>query len=213
MGRYAYRPPPRRPREGRGCLPTLAALIAAAAVLVLVYAFAIRPMVSRRVADRIAGPAAPVPTLMATGAPAAPPAAGQAGPQVVEQAGAVMPTAVAALPPGQVVVSDADINGMIAARPDAIAPLEGASVTFTGGLATARISAYGLSSSATLGLAAQDGRVVVTSAQLDAPLSYVISGPEVAAALADRLNAELAAQGRRVDELRIEEGRLVLVTS
>jgi hypothetical protein len=31
--------------------------------------------------------------------------------------------------------------------------------------------------------------------------------------LAERLNAELTAQGRRIDAVRIEEGRLILVTS
>lgn len=211
MGRQAYRRAPRRPRERRaGCFNGAAALAFLLALIVLVYAFALRPLLSRAVADRIAGPAAPVPTLMATGAPQAPqPAAAQA----VEQAGAVMPTAVAALPRGQVVVTAADLNSLIAAQPAAIAPLESASVSFGAGVVRAQIGAYGLSSAATLGLAAQDGKVVITSAQLDPPLSYVISGDQIARALAERLNAELAAQGRRVDELRIEEGQMILITS
>lgn len=211
MGRYAYRQPPRRPRQGNGCLPVLLAALVIGGLLALIYAVALRPLFSQAVADTIAGPAAPVPTLMAAGAPQ--PQAQPPGQAVVEQAGSVMPDAVAALPPGQLVISDSDVNDLIAARPEAIAPLDGASVSFTPGAARAQISAYGVSSTATIGLAAQDGRVIVTSAQLDAPLSYLISGPDIAAALADRLNAELAAQGRRVEELRIEEGQLILVTS
>lgn len=210
MGRYAYKQSPRRPRESGGCLQGLVAVLFIGALVALIYAFALRPLISRSVADSIAGPVAPVPTLMATGVPQPAP---QAADQAVEQAGAIMPTAVAALPPGRLVVSEADLNSLLAARPEAIAPLDSASVRFTAAGAEARLSAYGLTSSATIGLAAQDGRVVVTSAQLGAPLSYVVSGPELAGALADRLNAELAAQGRRVDELRIEEGQLVLVTS
>lgn len=210
MGRYAYRQPARRRREGGGCLQGFAALLFLVALIALIYAFALRPLVSRSVADQIAGPAAPVPTLMTTGAPQP---TLQAVDQAVDSAGALMPTAVAALPSGQLVVTDADINGLLAARPEAIAPLDSASVRFTAGAAEAQIGAYGLSSTATVGLAAQDGRVVVTSARLGAPLSYLVSGAEIAGALADRLNAALAAQGRRVDELRIEEGQLVLVTS
>lgn len=200
MGRYAYS----RRRERRrqpGCLAALFALLLLGGLAVLVYMLAGRPTLSRAVADEIVG--GPVPTLMP---------AGQAEAQVVEQAGAVLPTAVAALPSGALVVSDADINGFLASRPEAIAPLEQVSLQFTGGKARAQLTAYGVSSVATVGLAAEGGRVVVTDASVDAPLSYVLSGPELAATLAERLNAELAAQGRTVDELRIEEGQIVLVT-
>lgn len=209
MGRYANSRPARRRREGGGCMQGLAALLFIGILLVLIYALAVRPMLSRAVAERIGGPVGPLPTLMPTGAPAPQ----QAAEQAIEQASAALPGAVAALPAGEVAITDADINAMIAAQPGAIAPLDAASVRFTDGAARAQISAYGLSSAVTVALAAQDGQVVVTSAKLDAPLSYLLSGDELARALADRLNAELAAQGRRVDELRIEEGRLVLVTS
>jgi hypothetical protein len=200
MGRYAYNQRRARRRQP-GCLSALLALIFLGSLALLVYALAGRPTVSRAVADGIVG--APVPTLIPQGETQA---------QVVEQAGAVLPTAVAALPPGALVVRDADINGFLAAQPAAIAPLEQVSVQFTGGLARAQVRAYGLSSVATVGLAAEGGRVVVTEAAVGAPLSYVLSGPELAATLAERLNAELAAQGRSVDELRIEEGQIVLVT-
>jgi hypothetical protein len=205
MGRYAYRQ--QRSERGRpGCRNALFALIFVGCLAVLVYAFAVRPLLTRAVADELAG--APVPTLIP-----AQPVQPQAATAVAGQADAVLPTALAALPAGELVVTEDEVNSFIASRPDAIQPLDSLSLRFTPGNVVAQISAYGVSSGATIGLAAQDGQVVVTSATVDAPLSYVLSGPDLARALADRLNAELTAQNRRVDDLRVEEGRLVLVTS
>jgi hypothetical protein len=195
-------------RRGRGgCAGALLAVVFVAALCVIVYAFALRPAISRQVGEQIGG--GPVPTMM----PQQPNPPADIGAAVEEQADAALPGAVAALPPGELVVTDDELNGFIAANPEALAPLEQASVSFTGGQAVAEIGAYGLSSSAAVGLAAQDGRVVVTSAAIDGPLALVLSGDDLARSLADRLNAELAAQGRSVDEIRVEEGQIVLVTS
>ncbi len=208
MGRYAYRERRRGRRRG-GLAGALLAVLFVAALCALIYALAIRPAVSRQVAEQIGG--GPVPTLMPQGP--APAAQSGLGAAVEEQAGAALPGAVAALPPGELVVSEEEVNGYIAANPQALAPLERASVSFTGGQAVAEIGAYGLSSTAAVGLAAQDGRVVVTSANISGPLAMVLSGDDLARSLADRLNAELSAQGRSVEELRVEEGQLVLVTN
>ena len=213
MGRYAFRE--RRQRRGRGgCLNAFLALVFVGALLVLVYTVALRPMLTRAVAEQITG--GPLPTLMPqseAGGQSAPGGQSEAGAAVLEQAGAVLPDAVAALPAGELVVSEADVNGFLAAHPDAIAPLDSATVSFTGGRAVAQIRAFGLRSSASVSLAAQDGRLVVTEVRVQPPLSLVVSGPELASALADGLNAELATQGRRIEDVRIEEGQLVLVTS
>jgi Na+-transporting methylmalonyl-CoA/oxaloacetate decarboxylase gamma subunit len=181
------------------------AVLFLAVLTLLVYALAGRPAVSRAVVDEIVG--APVPTT----ASAAPTTAAREA-EMVAQANAVLPEAVAALPAGELVVSEQDLNSFLAARPEAIAPLEQLRLRFTEGQARAEIGAYGLSSEASVSLAAQDGKLVVTNAVVGAPLSYMLSGPELAAALADRVNAELAAQDRTIDEIRIEEGQLVLVT-
>lgn len=174
-----------------------AALLFIAALLLLVYTFGLRPMLSRAVADRIAPP--PVaPAVTADGA---------------GRVDGLLPTAIAALPSGEVVLTEDRANDFLAARPDALAPLEAARLSFSDGRASATIRAYGVSSSASVALAADQGRLVVTSARLEPPLAYVLSADELARLLAERLNAELNAQGRRIDEVRIEEGRLILVTS
>jgi hypothetical protein len=205
MGRYAYSER-RAPRRRNGCLQAFFALVFVGCLAVLIYAFALRPALTRAVADQIAG--GPVPTLMPAGQ-----APGQAEAQVVEQAEGVLPDAVAALPAGELVISEDDVNGFLAARPEAVAPLDQVSLAFTPGAVQAEIAAYGVSSSATVGLAAQDGQVVVTSVSVEPPLAYVLSGSELAATLAERLNAELAAQGRRVEQLRVEQDQIVLVVT
>lgn len=199
MSYRSSRGPRRRPSEGRGCLGTLVLLVVFVLLLLAAYGVLARPAISsyigERAAEQIGGG----------------PAAGVEG-QIVDQAGQAIPGAVAALPPGELVVSEQDANGFIAANPGALGPLERAQVRFSGGRAYADVSAYGVSGLASAGLAAQGGQVVVVDAQIDGPLGLALSGQELADALAGRLNAELAAQGRSVSEVRVEEGRLVLIT-
>ncbi|MEI8165715.1 MAG: hypothetical protein WCG26_05030 [Chloroflexales bacterium] len=210
---------PSRRREGGGCGRRLGALLFSVCLLVLIYNYALKPMLSRAIADQLAGPINPLPTLMPVGA--APPAALPTGvpsslvpasaAAAMAQAAALLPSAVAALPSGELAISEGQINALIAARPNAIAPLERASISFADGSAVADIGAYGLSSTATVALTVQDGRLVVTSARINGPLALLVSGDTLARALADRLNAELGAQGRRIDSLQIEAGQLMLV--
>ncbi|MGB9632694.1 MAG: hypothetical protein ACPL8I_05170 [Chloroflexaceae bacterium] len=191
--------PPQPARDAgarRGCLRGCAALLFVAALLLLVYTFGLRPMLSRAVADQIAPLSAA--TAVAAGG---------------GRLDGLLPGAIAALPPGEVVLTEERANDFLAARPDAIAPLEAARLSFNDGRASATISAYGVSSAASVTLAADQGRLVVTSARLEPPLAYVLSADELACLLVERLNAELTAQGRRIDEVRIEQGRLILITS
>jgi glucose/arabinose dehydrogenase len=204
MGRSTYA----ERRRGRGgCAGALLAIVFVAALCALVYAFALRPAVSRAVGEQISG--GPAPTMM----PQQPNPPADIGAAVEEQADAALPGAVAALPPGELVVTEEEVNGYIATQPEMIAPLDSASLRFVPGQAVIAISAYGMHSIATVSLAAQGGRLVVTDVAIDNPLGLMISGDDLARPLAERLNAELATQGRSVEELRIEEGQLVLVTS
>jgi len=195
---YQYSRAPRRaPRQGPGCLGAVAWFGVILLALIAVYGLLARPALSSYLGQR-----------------AAEQLGGQSGleGQIVDQAGQALPGAVAALPPGELVIDEQQANGLLAANPEALGPLDRAQVRFSGGRAFADVSAYGVAGVASTGLAAQDGRLVAVDAQLDGPLGLVLSGGELANALVGRLNAELASQGRAVSDVRVEEGRLVLVT-
>ena len=211
MGRQANQSPARRQR--RGCLGGLFALLVIIGLLALGYIFVLKPMLSSAIADQLVGPAKPSVSALASSSQAPPGAIGSAQNAALDQAAALLPSAIAALPIGEVVVKADQLNALIAAHPTAIAPLERATLRFTKGSAVATVAASGLTGTATLSLAAQDGRLVVTSASIDGPLAFLVPADTLTKTLTDRFNAELAAQGRRIDDLRIEEGQLVLVTS
>jgi hypothetical protein len=200
MSYRSSRPARRPPREGRGCLGTLVLFVVFLLLLAAAYGLLARPAISAYIGERAAE--------QLGGAPAS----GVEG-QIVEQAGEALPGAVAALPPGEIVVTEQDANSFIAANPGSLGPLDQAQVRFTGGRANADVGAYGMSGVASAGLAAQNGQIVVVDAQIDGALGLVLSGQELANALAQRLNAELAAQGRSVSDVRVEEGRLIFITS
>lgn len=198
---YRYSRAPRRPRDsGRGCLGALAWFGVILLALIAFYGLLARPQISAYLGEQAA-------TMLGGPAPAT-----TTNPEIPPQAGSALSGAVAALPNGELVITEADVNGYIAANPQALAPIDSASLRFTGGQALVDLRAYGISGTASAGLDAQDGRIVVVNPQLDGPLGLALSGQEIAAAITNRLNAELASQGRRVESLRVEEGRLVLIT-
>jgi uncharacterized lipoprotein YajG len=61
-----------------------------------------------------------------------------------------------------------------------------------------------------MGLAVQDGRIITVNPQLDGPLNQLIALPDLTRALEKQLNDQLAAQGRRVTNVRVEQGALVV---
>lgn len=201
MERRAYARTVRRRRPaGPGCMIQLARIGVALVVIVVLYGLVARPrlgaLVGELALDQIPAPA---------GQPAAPgdPLAGASG---------ALPAIVAALPPGELVVSEADANAFLAAEIAQLGAVEGVSLRFVAGRAEADVRAYGLSGTLSTGLAAEGGRVVPLSPQLGGTLGLAISGASLATTFADRLNAELERQGRAVDAVRIEAGRVVLVT-
>ncbi len=190
----ARRPPP----EASGCGSLLIRLTAALIVLVALYILVARPqigaLIGRAIADRLAAPVA---------APAATLPAGVEG---------MLPALVAALPPGEIALTAIDANALIDAQAGALGPVDALELRFTNGQASADVSAYGVDGTLSANVSAVNGQLVLHDAQIDGALGLLIAGPELADAVTDRFNAELVRQGRYVEALQIEEGRIVLVT-
>jgi hypothetical protein len=190
------RAPQRRSRNG--CLALLVALVWIILLVVLGYRYWLRPQISQYVGRQIAE------QIGSAGTTAAPQ-------QQIEQGAAqVLPTAVAALPSGELRITDAQANAYLAERADSLKPIESATVRFVPDEVQVDLQAAGFSSTARMGIDVQNGRIVATNPQLDGPLGQVIALPDLTRAIEQQLNEQLAAQGRRVADARVEQGAMVV---
>lgn len=198
------RPEPRRTRHrALGCLVAVVWLVLA---LVIGYQYFLRPRVSeimgREMARQIgAGP---------PGATAAPGPIQGAVDEALPTAGAALPAAVAALPTGELRMTEEEANAFIAENPEALGPLDSLRIRFGDGVVQAEVSAFRLSAVATTELAIQAGRIVAVNPRLEGPISSFISADDLVAPIEQQLNDELAAQGRRITDVRVEPGVLIV---
>ena len=193
---------PERRRSRNGCLALLVALVWIILLAVIGYRYWLRPQISQYVGRRIAD------QVGAAGA-------GQVGngtpQQQIEQGAAQeLPTAVAALPSGELRVTDAQANAYLVERAASLRPIESATVHFVPNQVQVDLQAAGLSSTARMGIDVQNGRIVAVDPKLDGPLGQFIALPDLTRALEQQLNDQLAAQGRRITAARIEQGALVV---
>ncbi|MFQ3633700.1 hypothetical protein [Roseiflexus sp.] len=170
----------------------MAALIWVFVVLVAVYLFVLRPPLSRMIGEQA------VQQLTVDSASA--------------DAGA-LPTLVAALPAGEVRVTEQEINTFLLSRADLLAPLDQATVRLVSGGLEADIRAFGLSGTARMGVALQNGRVIILDPRLDGPLGRLIVLDELVAPIEQQVNDLLEEQGRRITDLRIAPGELVVTVT
>jgi len=193
---------PRR-RSRNGCLALVVVLVWIILLAVIGYRYWLRPQISQYVGRQIAeqvGPAASGQSSDAT-----------APQQQIEQGAAqVLPTALAALPSGELRVTDAQANAYLSERADSLKPIESATVRFVPDEVQIDLRAAGFSSTARMGVAIQNGRIIAVDPQLDGPLSQLIALPDLTRALEQQLNDQLAAQGRRVTNARVEQGALIM---
>jgi len=188
-----------RRQSRRGCLIGLVALVWIVLLAMLGYRFLLRDQVSQQIGQQIGEQ---------IGEQIAPsPVAGQ----IDQGVDAALPTVVAGLPTGEIRVNETDANAYLAANISSMRRIDGATVRFVPGQVQLDIQAAGTTSTATMGVAVQDGRVIAVDPQLDGLLGQVISADQLAATLEQRFNDQLAAQGRRISEVRVEQGELVLV--
>jgi hypothetical protein len=192
---YRYRRPPLRPerRGPSGCLVLAVILIWAMLGLLLAYQYFVRGAVSQQIGERIGRQLAPQDT--------APPAPGQVAGEE--------PTIVAALPEGEIRITEQQANDYLTSHADQMRPLDSVRVRFVPGEMQADLEALGTTSTARAGLAIQAGRVTAVDPRIDGPLAAAVDLPQLVAPLERQLNEELGAQGRRVTDVRIEQGALV----
>lgn len=198
---YSYRREQyQRPRRrGMGCLAWLVALVWIALLSIIGYRYFLRPQVSEYIGDRIAEQVNP---------PVATTGPGGATDAINQQAGQVLPTVVAALPSGEVRVTEAQVNEFIATR--SLGPIDSANVRFVPGEVQVELSALGVSGTAHMGLVAQNGRVKVTNPQIDGILGQFISLGDLTSGIEDQLNNQLAAQDRAITNVQVKEGVVVV---
>jgi hypothetical protein len=196
----SYRYERRAERRGNrnGCLALLVALVWIVLLLVVAYRYWLRPQVSQYVGRQLAEQVG------------AGPAGGQANQQIEQGAAAALPTAVAALPSGELRITEEQANAYLAARADSHKPLDSATIHFAPNEVQADLRAVGTTSTARMGLAVQDGRIIAVNPQLDGPLGQFIALPDLTRSLERQLNDQLAAQGRRVTNVRVEQGALIV---
>jgi hypothetical protein len=184
-------------RSGRGCLAWLVALVWIVLLAMLAYRFLFRQQVSQFIGRQIGE--------QLRGNVEAPP-----GQQIEQGAQQVLPTVVAALPSGELHVSEQDANNYLAANAASLSPIQSATVAFVPGELRADITAAGTTSTLRSGLAVQNGRIIAVSPRLDGVLGQFIAVEELTGSLERQLNDQLATQGRRVTDVRIEQGELII---
>jgi hypothetical protein len=198
----SYRSERRRSRVG--CLAWLVALVWVAVLAIFGYRYFLAPQVSQLLGAQInskIGAAAPSPIAGQTPAPQA---------EVEQRASGALPTVVAGLPSGELHITEAQINSYLASQADALKPLDSATVQLIPGELQVAVKALGLSSIIHTGLAVQDGRVIAVNPRIDGPLGSLINAGDLAQTLETNLNNQLSAQGRRISDVRIEQGELVV---
>jgi hypothetical protein len=194
--RYERRRPERR-RPRRGCLVWLVALVWIVLLGVLAYRYWVRPQVSQYIGSQI-------------GQQLRSQVGGQVGEQIQQGAQDALPTVVAALPSGELHISEAEANQYFASHAADLRPIESVKVRFVPGEVQADIRAVGTVSTARMGLAVQDGRIIALNPRIDGPLDQVVSLPDLTKALEQQFNDLLAAQGRHATDVRVEQGELVV---
>ncbi len=130
--------------------------------------------------------------------------------QIVGQARQSLPTAIAALPSGELRVTDAQANAFLAANREALDPIQEVQVQFVPGQVRADVRVFGMVSQMTAGLTVQNGQARLLDPQIDGPLGALVSLEEIVRPLEREINSLLLSQGQRLQSGRIEQGAVIV---
>lgn len=181
-----------RRRETTGCASQVIRIGLGLVTIALLFMLLVRPQISVTLGRRFADLLAP------------------SGP-TVDVAGAPLPVLVAALPPGRVTVSEAEVNEYLTDI-GATLPVEAVHVRFLSERAVISVRGYGMTGVISSGMIVRDGRIALLDPQIEGPLAMLLSAPDLATVLNERLNTELLRQDRQMIEARITNGYLTIVT-
>lgn len=109
------------------------------------------------------------------------------------------------IPTGEIRVDEATANSYMDSYRANLAGIDDMQVRFVPGTVEADVTFQGLTATARTVPEVQDGRIVATQTSLGQPLDLVLSVDGLMNALLGRINDEVAAQGRRVTGITIEQ--------
>lgn len=114
------------------------------------------------------------------------------------------------IPVGTLTVNEDQANSYLARYREDLAEIDDIRVRLVPGEVQAQVTMRGFSGVARTEPTAQAGRLIATNTALSQPLSSFISIDPLMQALLDRINDEVAAQGRSITAIQIEQGAAVI---
>lgn len=110
------------------------------------------------------------------------------------------------VPIGTIQISEADANAYMAAYREQLPGIDDIAVRFVPGAIEADVTFRGFTGTARTEPQVQNGRIVATNTSLGQPLGSLLSIDPLMNALLDRINNQIAEQGRTITSVTIEQG-------
>lgn len=205
----SYRHERLQPRRRRrlGCLSCLVAIVWIVLLGGLAYNFLLRRQVSEYIGQLMGQQ---LRSSIAEQADAPPAQQSPEQQQLQQGAQEILPTAVAALPSGELRLTEAEANNYLLTYADRLKPIDAATIRFVPGEIQISLQALRTTSTARMSLAAQNGRLIAVDPQIDGILGRLIALDDLVQPLVRQFNDQMALQNRRVTDVRIEQGELIV---
>ena len=116
-------------------------------------------------------------------------------------------------PPGELVLTEEELNAHLRADPDAYAPVVDPRVEISADGLRLAFSLFGTENGFSGRPAVRDGRLVLLDGDLEGAAGRLLSARDAAALVEEQLAALLARAGLRPTEVRLGEGAITIVTA